>query len=103
MQPADSSVSLRGIIDVGANHRIVWNDVQSTIDIKRGGKILSISLNDAQTNDHFGGRAIFGIVTSFTRCCSDIPGPNMEMLQPCLSIPILPPASAQSAATAPLP
>ena len=33
-------------VDVGANHSIVWKYVQSTIDIKEGVKILSISLND---------------------------------------------------------
>lgn len=100
VQPDISSVSLGGVVDVGANHRIVWKDVQSTIEIKKGGKILSISLNDTQTNHHFGGRPIFGIVTSFTHC-SDVPGPNMEMLPPCLNIPILPSAPApapQSAA-----
>jgi hypothetical protein len=101
VQPEDKSVSLRGIVDVGTNHRIVWNDVQSTIDIKKGGKILAISLNDTQTNNHFGGQAVFGIVTSFIRC-SDVPGPNMEVLPPCLNIPVLPPAP-QPATTAPSP
>jgi hypothetical protein len=101
VQPEDNSVSLRGVLDVGANHRIAWNGVQSATDIKKGGKILSISLNDVQTNHHFGGRPIFGIVTSFTRC-SDQPGPNMEILPPCLNIPILPPAP-QPAVTAPPP
>jgi hypothetical protein len=86
------------VVDVAANHRIVCNDVESIIDIKKGGKILAISLNDAQTNNHFGGRPIFGIVTSFIRC-SDVPGANMEMLQPCLNIPIPPPP--QSAVRAP--
>jgi hypothetical protein len=89
----DNGVSLRGVVDIGANHRIVWKNVQSTIDIKKGGKIISILLNDAQTNNHFGGRPIYGIVTSFIRC-SDMPGPNMEVLPPCMSIP------SQSAAAA---
>jgi hypothetical protein len=110
VQPADNSVSLSGVVDVGTNHRIVWKDVQSTIDIKKGGKILAISLNDAQTNNHFGGRPIFGIVTSFIRC-SDVPGPNMEVLPPCLNIPVLSPPPpppppippSPSASTAPLP
>lgn len=93
VQPEDKSVSLRGIVDVGTNHRIVWNDVQSTIDIKKGGKILAISLNDTQTNNHFGGQTMFGIVTSFIRC-SDVPGPNMEVLPPCLNIPVVPTLSA---------
>jgi hypothetical protein len=100
VQPDDNSVSLRGVVDIGASHRIAWNGVQSAIDIKKGGKILSISLDDAQTNHHFGGRPIFGIVTSFTRC-SDQPGPNMEMLQPCLSIPATSPAPLPSASAAP--
>jgi hypothetical protein len=102
VQPSDNSVSLRGVVDAGANHRIAWNDVQSAIDIKKGGKILSISLDDAQTNNHFGGRPIFGIVTSFTRC-SDVPGPNMEMLQPCLNIPVPPPAPQPAVSVAPPP
>jgi hypothetical protein len=99
-QPDSSSVSLRGVVDVGANHRILWKDVQSIIDIKKGGKILSILLNDTQTNHHFGGRPIFGIVSSFIRC-SDVPGANMEMPQPCLNIPIPPPPLPSSAAPSP--
>lgn len=35
VQLGDNSVSLRGVVDVGANHRIVWNDVQSTVDLKK--------------------------------------------------------------------
>ncbi|HEY1248482.1 MAG TPA: hypothetical protein VGE97_05820, partial [Nitrososphaera sp.] len=100
VQPDNRSVSLKGTVDVGANHRITWNGVQSTIDIKKGGKILSIYLDDAQTNHHFGGRPIFGIVTSFSRC-SDVPGPNMEILQPCLNIHIPPPAPQPTLAVSP--
>jgi hypothetical protein len=108
VQPDNNSLSLRGVVDVGANHRIAWNDVQSTMDIKRGGKILSISLDDTQTSNHFGGRPIFGIVTSFIRC-SDVPGPNMEMPTPCLNIPVtspqptvtVPPAPPPTTTTAP--
>ncbi len=42
-------------VDVVANYSIFWKDVQSTIDIKEGVKILSISLNDADflnLNEH---------------------------------------------------
>ena len=105
VQPEDKSVSLSGAVDVGANNRIAWDGVQSTIDIKKGGKILSISLDDAQTNNHFGGRSIYGIVTSFTRC-SDVPGPNMEMPTPCLNISIPPPptpATSPAVSAAPSP
>jgi hypothetical protein len=38
VQPYSRNVSLKGTVDVGANHRIAWNGVQSTIDIKKGGR-----------------------------------------------------------------
>jgi hypothetical protein len=90
VQPDNKSIFLRGVVDVGANHRIAWKNVDSAIYIKNGGKILSIFLDDAQTNNHFGGRPIYGIVNSFIRCSNE-PGPNMEILPPCLNIPLPPP------------
>ncbi len=75
---------LSGVMDVGTNNHIVWKNVQSTISI-RGGKTILITVNDAQTNQHFAGQPIFGIVTSFTPC-SDVPLPNMEVLPSCISV-----------------
>jgi hypothetical protein len=37
-----------------------------------------------ETNKHFAGQTIYGIVKSFTKC-SDQPGENMEVLAPCSS------------------
>ncbi|HJT48060.1 MAG TPA: hypothetical protein VJ729_07735 [Nitrososphaeraceae archaeon] len=75
------NVLVKGLADVGTNHRISWKNVHSTIDIK-GGKTISISLDDKETNKHFAGQAIYGVVKSFTQC-SDQPGQNMEVLPPC--------------------
>jgi hypothetical protein len=75
------NVLVKGLTDVGTNHRISWTNVHSTIDIK-GGKTISISLDDNETNKHFAGQAIYGVVKSFTQC-SDQPGENMEVLPPC--------------------
>jgi hypothetical protein len=75
------NVAVKGLADVGTNHRISWTNVHSTIDIK-GGKTISISLDDNETNKHFAGQAIYGVVKSFTQC-SDQPGENMEVLPPC--------------------
>jgi len=75
------NVLVKGLADVGTNHRISWKNVPSTIDIK-GGKTISISLDDKETNKHFAGQAIYGVVKSFTQC-SDQPGENMEVLPPC--------------------
>jgi hypothetical protein len=75
------NILVKGLTDVGTNHRITWTNVHSTIDIK-GGKTISISLDDKETNRHFAGQTIYGIVKSFARC-SDEPGENMEVLEPC--------------------
>lgn len=97
VQP-DKSLFLRGVMDVGTNNRIVWKNVQSTISIK-GGKAISILVNDAQTNLHFAGQPVFGVITSFT-LCSDVPLPNMVVLPPCLdTIPSLPPPQVAAITT----
>jgi hypothetical protein len=75
------NILVKGLTDVGTNHRITWTNVHSTIDIK-GGKTISISLNTKETKNHFAGQAIYGVVRSFTQC-SDQPGENMEVLEPC--------------------
>ena len=76
-----NNVLIKGSMDVGTNHRITWTNVHSTVDIK-GGKAISISLDDKETNKHFAGQTIYGIVKSFHKC-SDRPGENMEVLPPC--------------------
>ena len=81
-RPVDT-IFLKGTMDVGTNHRVSWVNVPSTISIY-GGKVITISLNDGATNHHFAGQPIFGIVHSFIRC-SNVPGPNMEVLPPCTS------------------
>lgn len=81
VKPGNNNVLMKGLVDVGTNHRITWKNVYSTIDIK-GGKTISISLDDKETNKHFAGQTIYGIVRSFTQC-SDQPGENMEVLPPC--------------------
>jgi hypothetical protein len=81
VQQPVNSVFIKGVMDVGTNHRISWKNVPTTISIN-GGKTITIVLDDKATNHHFAGQPIFGVVTSFVRC-SDTPGPNMEVLPPC--------------------
>jgi plastocyanin len=76
-----NNVSFKGIMDVGTNHRIVWKNVPTTININ-GSKTISISVADNATNHHFAGQRIFGLVTSFIPC-SNVPGANMEVLPTC--------------------
>jgi hypothetical protein len=80
-------IIIKGVSDVGANNRISWFDVPTTITINDH-KIISISLDDNKTNHHFGGQPLLGIVDSFVQC-SDVPGPNMELLPPCNMSPVV--------------
>ena len=73
-----NSLIIRGLVDVGTNHKVVWKDVPALIDIK-GGKTISIAVNDKATNNHFASQPILGVVKSYTHC-SDIPGPDMVIL-----------------------
>ena len=72
---------IEGFTDVDSNGRTSWFKVPTQITINDG-KIISISLDDNKTNHHFGAQPLLGIVDSFYPC-SDIPGPNMELLPPC--------------------
>ena len=80
-----NQIVLKGVTDVGSNNKASWFEVPATITINDR-KIISISLDDNKTNHHFGGQPLLGIVDSFIQC-SDVPGPNMELLPPCSSSP----------------
>lgn len=59
--PPDNSVSISGIVDVGTNGKKAWNDVNATIVISKG-RTISINLADQDTQRHFMGQQIYGIV-----------------------------------------
>jgi hypothetical protein len=78
---ADRSVFIEGNMDVGANRMTSWPGVPSEIVIDRG-KIITVSLDHEETDNHFGGQSIHGTVTSLQPC--DItPGPDMQMPTGC--------------------
>ena len=59
--PPDRSVSISGILDVGTNGNSAWNDVNATINVMKG-RTISIDLADGDTERHFMGQQIYGIV-----------------------------------------
>jgi hypothetical protein len=81
LKPDNSVSSIRGIMDVGTNGRMIWQKVPTTIDIKIG-KTITISLDDKHTDHHFAGQPIHGVLTSLV-LCSDKPGANMEVSPTC--------------------
>ena len=60
LSPA-KSLSISGISDVGTNGKKVWNNVHTTIVISNG-RTITISLADKDTQAHFMGQQIYGIV-----------------------------------------
>jgi hypothetical protein len=95
LQQPSNNVNIKGIMDVGTNNRVVWKAVPSTIEIN-GKKTITISVDDNATNHHFAAQHILGVVKTFV-LCSDIPGPDMQVLPPCTStIPETPNVSSAS-------
>jgi hypothetical protein len=80
--PPDNIISIEGNMNVGTNGATSWEEVPATIDIGGGGKVITISLDHEETDHHFAGQPISGVVTSLTPC-SDQPGPSMEVYPSC--------------------
>jgi hypothetical protein len=55
------SVSISGISDVGTNDKKAWNNVHTTIVISNS-RTIAISLAEKDTQSHFMGQQIYGIV-----------------------------------------
>jgi hypothetical protein len=55
------SLSISGISDVGTNGKKAWNNVHTTIVISNG-RTIAINLADKDTQAHFMGQQIYGIV-----------------------------------------
>jgi hypothetical protein len=77
----NNDIIIKGVTDVGANNKISWFEVPTTITLNDR-RIISISVDDNKTNHHFGGQPILGIIESYEPC-SDLPGANMEVLPSC--------------------
>jgi hypothetical protein len=58
---SDKSVSISGISDVGTNGKKAWNNVHTTVVISNG-RTIAISLADKDTQSHFMGQQIYGII-----------------------------------------
>jgi len=57
----DKTISISGILDVGTNGKNAWNDVHATVVISKG-RTITIGLADKDTQRHFMGQQIYGIV-----------------------------------------
>jgi hypothetical protein len=77
----DQTISVAGTMDVGTNGAVAWEDVPSEIVIQ-GGEIISVSVDNEATDEHFSGQSVHGNVTSLT-VCSTTPGPAMQVSPTC--------------------
>jgi hypothetical protein len=74
---SDGSLIVEGEMDVGTNGVISWPKIPAGINIEKG-KIITVSLDDKDTNHHFGGQTVHGSVTLF-KSCSVKPGASMQV------------------------
>ena len=77
----DQTISIAGTMDVATNGVVSWQEIPAEILIEAG-RIITVSLDDAGTNRHFGGQSVHGNVTSLS-ICSEPPGPAMEIALAC--------------------
>jgi hypothetical protein len=74
---SEGGITIAGVMDVGTNGVVSWPSVPAEIVIEQG-KIITVSLDHGDTDNHFGGQAVHGTVTSL-KPCSATPGPNMQV------------------------
>jgi hypothetical protein len=76
---SEGGVTIGGVMDVGTNGVVSWPSVPVEITIDQG-KIITVSLDHEDTDNHFGGhdQAVHGTVASL-KPCSATPGPNMQI------------------------
>jgi hypothetical protein len=77
----DQIISVAGTMDVGTNGAVAWEDVPSEIVIERG-RVISVSVDNEATEEHFSGQSVYGNLTSL-RICSATPGPAMQVSPGC--------------------
>jgi hypothetical protein len=58
---SDRSTSISGILNVETNGKEAWNNVNATIVISKG-RTIAINLDDNDTQRHFMGQQIYGVV-----------------------------------------
>jgi hypothetical protein len=74
---SEGGITIAGVMDVGTNGVVSWPSVPAEIVIQQG-KIVTVSLDHEDTDNHFGGQAVHGTVNSL-QPCSATPGPNMQV------------------------
>jgi len=57
----NNSLSINGTADIKINGKTIWNNVDLSIIMSKGSTII-IDPNDKQTDNHFGGQQVYGIV-----------------------------------------
>jgi hypothetical protein len=78
---AEQRITITGIVDVGTNGIVTWEDVPAEVSII-GGEVLVASLDDEAADGHFSDQSVYGNVTTL-RVCSLTPGPAMQVFTGC--------------------
>ena len=57
----DNSTSVNGTADIRINDRVVWENADVSISISKG-NVFIFDPNDVDTDNHFGGQQVYGVV-----------------------------------------
>src|SRR5215204_7388177 len=74
-------ITIEGDMDIGTNGVVSWPSVPAEITIQQA-KVVTISVDHEETDNHFGGQSVHGTVISLTPCSAS-PGPNMQLTGAC--------------------
>ncbi|HKG72409.1 MAG TPA: hypothetical protein VKA87_10940, partial [Nitrososphaeraceae archaeon] len=78
---SEGGITIGGDMDIGTNGVVSWPSVPAEITIQQA-KIVTISVDHEETDNHFGGQSVHGTVISLTPCSAS-PGPNMQLTGAC--------------------
>jgi hypothetical protein len=77
----DNSTTFDGLMDVATNKAISWPQVSTEVNID-GGKIMTVTVDDEETDNHFYGQSIHGTVKEIV-LCNARPAAGMQIVTDC--------------------
>ncbi|HZT35677.1 MAG TPA: hypothetical protein VFA15_07140, partial [Nitrososphaera sp.] len=79
---SDNNFFTSGLIDVGTNGKVSWQNVPVAITFRNNGETITITVDDTKAGHHFAGQPLTGTIESITPC-QENPGPAMSIENLC--------------------
>jgi len=79
---SDNNFFTSGLIDIGTNGKVSWQNVPVAITFRNNGGTITITVDDTKAGHHFAGQPLTGTIESITPC-QENPGPAMSIENLC--------------------